>query len=84
MSFTPKPETMRYRILIFESAHQVMKADQLLMQHKRTFDLIPTPKVFSSDCGLSIRCGIAPGEAQAIVALLSQEGLSFREEHTAL
>lgn len=70
---------MQYHILIFKSAHQVMKADQLLMAHHRRFDLIPTPKSFSSDCGLSIRCGLAAGEAEAIVELLRAQGLEFGE-----
>jgi hypothetical protein len=50
---------MVYKILIFESAHKVMKADKLLSEMKLKFDIIPTPKEYSSDCGLSVR--INPG-----------------------
>jgi hypothetical protein len=69
---------MQYHLLIFESSHQVMKADHLLMQHAMPFDLIPTPKAFSSDCGLSVRC-MDPSQVPAIVDLLKSEGLHFRE-----
>jgi len=70
---------MQYHLLIFESSHQVMRADHILMQQGMKFDLIPTPKQFSSDCGLSIRCGLEKGEAEAIVQLLLSHGLKFRE-----
>ena len=48
-------EKMNYIILIFESTHKVLKTEQILLENKINFDIIPTPKEISSDCGMSIK-----------------------------
>jgi hypothetical protein len=69
---------MKHTILLFESVHKVMKADQLLTLHHFRFDIIPTPKDHSTDCGLSIRIHSSGNELSLILSMLSAEGLQYR------
>ena len=41
-------------VMIFESIHDVMRADALLKQASIRHDLVPTPRQISSDCGMAI------------------------------
>jgi len=41
-------------ILLFNSIHQVMKAEKLLKNQNLRIDLIPVPREISSDCGVAI------------------------------
>jgi hypothetical protein len=68
---------MVYKILIFESAHKVMKADKLLSEMKLKFDIIPTPKEYSSDCGLSVRIDPETEDLKQIQNVLFKEGIIF-------
>jgi hypothetical protein len=69
---------MVYKILIFESAHKVMKADKLLSEMKLKFDIIPTPKEYSSDCGLSVRINPENTDLQVIQNILLKENIGFK------
>jgi len=42
-------------VLVFESTHKVLKAEKLLKSEKIDYEIIPTPKDISSDCGMSVR-----------------------------
>jgi hypothetical protein len=68
---------MLYKILIFESSHKVLKADKVLTEGKIKFDIIPTPKEFSSDCGLAIRMKISDDELQKAETVLKENDLTF-------
>ena len=46
---------MKYYILVFESTHKALTAEKTLLAAGIKFDIIPTPKNISSDCGISIR-----------------------------
>lgn len=41
--------------MVFESTHKVLKAEKLLNEIHIVYEIIPTPKDISSDCGMSIR-----------------------------
>ena len=41
-------------ILLFNSIHQVMRAEKLLKNRNLKIDLIPVPREISSDCGVAI------------------------------
>ncbi len=41
-------------LLVFQSVHQVMKAEKLLKGQGVKVDLIPMPREISSDCGVAI------------------------------
>lgn len=41
-------------IITFESIHQVMKAEKILLDNDMEMKLIPTPRHISSDCGMVV------------------------------
>jgi hypothetical protein len=62
-------------VLIFESIHQVMKAERILKEKGFSIDLIPVPRQISSDCGVAIEL---PWEDKEKVELKLEEGhISF-------
>jgi hypothetical protein len=61
-------------VLTFESIHAVLSADKLLNQHQLCFEIVPTPREISSDCGTSIR--IAAELSEKAVELIQSEGVS--------
>lgn len=42
-------------LAVFNSAHRVMKAENILKKSGMAILLIPAPRALSSDCGLAIR-----------------------------
>ncbi len=42
-------------LAVFNSAHQIMKAENILKKCGLAIMLIPAPRVLSTDCGLAIR-----------------------------
>ncbi|MCM2265055.1 MAG: DUF3343 domain-containing protein [Desulfuromonadales bacterium] len=60
-------------VAIFHSIHRVLRAEQLLKQHRLVFLLIPVPRRLTSDCGLALR--IAPENLAAVYAVLAEVGL---------
>lgn len=42
-------------LAVFNSAHRVMKAEDILKKRGLDILLIPAPRVLSTDCGLAIR-----------------------------
>lgn len=67
-----------YKILVFESAHRVMQAEQLLLKEGLQFEIIPTPKEISSDCGLSIRFDPLMQGIPDFLQALEKSGLWFK------
>jgi hypothetical protein len=65
-------------ILIFESIHKVLKTEQILMDNKIKFDIIPTPKEFSSDCGMSVRIDPLVTDVALVKILLQKNNLVFQ------
>jgi hypothetical protein len=75
---------MEYIILLFESAHHVMKADQLLTAAGFAFDIIPTPRQFSSNCGLAVRIHKDTPHITEMLHHLNNGKLSFRKEEAEM
>jgi hypothetical protein len=44
-----------YGVVLFHTTSAVMKAEKLLIAKGYMIKLIPTPREFSSDCGIAIR-----------------------------
>jgi hypothetical protein len=44
-------------LAVFNSAHRVMKAENILKKSGLAILLIPAPRALSTDCGLAIRFG---------------------------
>ena len=60
---------MNPNILVFQSVHQVMKAEQILLSAGVPVEVIPLPKTIVSDCGLALRVdGKNLGRAHAALA----------------
>ena len=45
----------QYGVVLFHTTSAVMRAERLLKQEGYTVKLIPTPRQFSSDCGVALR-----------------------------
>ncbi len=43
-------------LLTFDSIHDVLKAEKLLLRLGLSCDLVPTPRTLSRDCGMAIEC----------------------------
>ena len=69
---------MTYTILIFESTHKVLKAEKILVGNKVKFDIIPTPKEFSADCGMSVRINPSFADVEAAKSLLKNAKIDFK------
>jgi hypothetical protein len=68
---------MKYTILIFESMHKVMKADKLLLLAGIGFEIIPTPKEITSECGMSIRIKTKNADLKEISSTLKNNNIEF-------
>ena len=68
---------MTYLVLIFESTHKVLKAEKLMIASGVKFDIIPTPKEFSSDCGMSIRINPDVVDWLKISRILEENGINY-------
>ncbi len=45
----------RYGVILFHTTSSVMRAEKLLVKEGYSIKLIPTPREFSSDCGIALR-----------------------------
>jgi hypothetical protein len=41
--------------LLFNTIHDVLKADKILKNEKVNFELVPVPRNLSSDCGMCVK-----------------------------
>jgi len=60
-------------LAVFNSAHRVMKAENLLKSGKMDILLIPAPRQLQTDCGLAIR--FSEQDREAVMLLLEQNEL---------
>ena len=44
-----------YGVVLFYTTSSVMRAEKLLIKEGHSVKLIPTPRQFSSDCGIALR-----------------------------
>jgi hypothetical protein len=45
----------QYGVVLFHTTSAVMRAERLLIKEGYSIKLIPTPRQFSSDCGIALR-----------------------------
>jgi len=69
---------MNYYILVFESTHKVLKAEKELLAVGIKFDIIPTPKEITSDCGLSVRIPFCLEVLQQIEKTLEGKNTGYK------
>lgn len=65
-------------VLIFDTVHQVIKAEKALKKGVFEIRIIPTPREFSSDCGMAIELR---GGIDRAVGLLRSVGAEPRGVH---
>jgi hypothetical protein len=68
---------MTHCILVFESTHQVLKAEKALQQAGIRHEIIPTPKDLSSDCGMSIRVYRSASATADIAETFAEHHIAF-------
>ena len=68
---------MKFFILIFESTHHALKSEKLLAGMGIKFDIIPTPKEISSDCGMAIRINPSLFNEQLVSSILAKNNIPF-------
>jgi hypothetical protein len=44
-----------FSVVLFHTTSAAMRAEKTLLQHGLTIKMIPTPRQFSSDCGIALR-----------------------------
>jgi len=57
--------------------HHVLKSEKLLEKENVVYDIIPTPREFSSDCGMAIRVESSAGSLTVITEILRLAGIKF-------
>lgn len=65
----------QYGVVLFHTTSAVMRAEKLLKKDRYDTKLIPTPRQFSSDCGIALRFEWA--HADEIKTLLDKAGVEF-------
>ena len=60
-------------LAVFNSAHRVMKAENILKARGFSILLIPAPRQLMTDCGLALRIG--PGIRDEVMQVLAEEQL---------
>ncbi|HNQ67480.1 MAG TPA: DUF3343 domain-containing protein [Bacteroidales bacterium] len=69
---------MRNKVLTFQSTHHVLKAEKILIEAGFKFDIIPTPKNISSDCGMSIRLDSESSDMSFLSDVLTYNNIIFQ------
>ena len=69
------------RLIAFDSVHQAIRAEQLLLKADVPVEMVPTPREISASCGQSVR--FPAGSADAVLALLEREKIAFRGIYSA-
>ena len=56
-------------LLLFNSIHDVLRAEKILKNYKVPNELIPVPRNLSSDCGMSI---LLEGDIETVIGYIGQ------------
>ena len=64
---------MTYGVVLFHTTSSAMRAEKLLIREGYAIKLIPTPREFSSDCGIAVRFDWS--QQQQIKSVLETEGV---------
>ena len=68
-----------YGVVLFHTTSSVMRAEKVLQKSGIAIKLIPTPRQFSSDCGMAVRFALL--ERERIRVLLEQAGVDVAGIH---
>jgi hypothetical protein len=66
-------------VALFHNTSSVMRAEKILQKNGIAVKLVPTPREFSSDCGMAVR--FAWEEQERVRALLERAGVDVAGIH---
>jgi hypothetical protein len=66
---------IQYGVILFHTTSNVMRTEKMLLKAGFKIKLVPTPREFSSDCGISIR--FEWDQYEPIKLLLEEERVEF-------
>ncbi len=69
-----------FGVALFHNTSSVMRADKLLRKAGIAVKLIPTPREFSSDCGMAVRFAVQ--DMERVRTLLDQAHVEVAGMHT--
>jgi len=55
-------------LILFNTIHDVLRAEKILTEHAVQLELIPVPRSLSSDCGMSIALN---GDIETVIGYIS-------------
>ncbi len=68
-----------YGVILFHTTSGVMQTEKLLLKAGFLIKLVPTPREFSSDCGIAIR--FEWSQSESVQSLLTQDNIDFKAVH---
>ncbi len=68
-----------YGVILFHTTSAVMRAEKLLIKAGYDTKLIPTPRQFSSDCGIALR--FTWNQIEQVKATLEKDKVEFDTLH---
>ena len=72
---------MTNRLVVFDSIHQALHAEKVLLKAGLCFEMIPTPREISASCGQSI--AISAADLAAVTEVISREIILYRGVYAA-
>jgi hypothetical protein len=68
-----------YGVVLFHTTSSAIRAEKLLIKEGCQIKLIPTPREFSSDCGIAVRFDW--GEHERVKSVLDAAGVQINTIH---
>jgi hypothetical protein len=68
-----------YGVILFHTTSSVLRAEKRLMKEGFAIRLVPTPRQFSSDCGIALR--FEWNDLERITSMLGEENVEFDAIH---
>jgi hypothetical protein len=72
-------KTIVYGVVLFHTSSAALRAEKILLKGGRTVRLIPPPREFSSDCGVSLQFDC--GDERSIRTLLDSANVEISSIH---
>jgi hypothetical protein len=67
---------MMNRILVFDTTHHAMWAEELAREQGVAVEVIPAPEGVDAKCGMALE--VLPESLESLEAVLNREGVPFR------
>jgi hypothetical protein len=67
---------MTNRILVFDTTHHAMWAEELAREQGVAVEVVPAPEGVDAKCGMALE--VLPESLENLQALLSKEGIPFK------